>query len=77
MATVRTVGSLVCDFLALLVLPLHLHADVLDGVVTVHLHELGDWRHPNAPGDDEKRARTSTRRREERVLRQDGTKIGH
>lgn len=28
-------------FLAL-ILPLHLHADVLGGVVTVHLHQLGD-----------------------------------
>lgn len=29
------------NFLAL-VLPLHLHADVLGAVVTVHFHQLGD-----------------------------------
>lgn len=32
------------DFRSLLVLPLHLHADVLGGVVTVHLHQLDDCR---------------------------------
>lgn len=31
-------------FRPLLLLPLHLHADVLGGVVTVHLHQLDDCR---------------------------------
>lgn len=47
---VRRVGSLFCVVLAFLVLPLDLHADVLDGVVAVHLHELDDWRYTNVSG---------------------------
>lgn len=33
---------LLLDLFALLVFPLHLRADVFSGVVSVHLHQLGD-----------------------------------